>query len=54
MIGFHGSSFRRIATSVQSNALKRPPHTAKEPPIFGASRRIASRPPASAYPFGEL
>ena len=38
---FQGSSFFRSATSVQSKVEKRPPHTAKLPPIFGASRLIA-------------
>lgn len=38
---FHGSSFRRAATSTQSNDEKSPPQTAKEPPTRGASRRIA-------------
>lgn len=38
---FHGSSFLRTATSVQSKVLNRPPHTAKLPPMRGASRRIA-------------
>jgi len=37
---FHGSSFFLIATMVQSNVEKRPPHTAKLPPILGASRRM--------------
>lgn len=31
MIEFHGSSFLRIATKVQSNVEKRPPQTAKLP-----------------------
>lgn len=54
MIGFHGSSFRRTATSAQSNAENNPPHTANDPPILGASRRIASNPPIIAWPRGEL
>ncbi|OUS42810.1 hypothetical protein BE221DRAFT_201678 [Ostreococcus tauri] len=54
MIGFHGSSFRLTATSAQSNAENNPPHTANEPPTRGASRRIASRPPITAKPLGEL
>ena len=40
---FHGSSFLRSATSVQSKVEKSPPHTAKLPPILGASRRMAWR-----------
>ena len=35
-IEFHGSSFRRMATSEQSKVEKRPPHTAKLPPTTGA------------------
>ena len=54
MIGFHGSSFLRAATSAQSNALNSPPQTANEPPIRGASRRIASAALASANPLGAL
>lgn len=38
---FHGSSFLRSATSVQSKVENRPPHTAKLPPMRGASRRMA-------------
>ena len=38
---FQGSSLCRTATSVQSNVENRPPHTAKLPPILGASRLIA-------------
>ncbi len=34
-------TLRRTATSVQSKVEKRPPHTAKLPPILGASRRMA-------------
>ena len=34
-------TLRRTAIRVQSNAEKRPPHTAKEPPMRGASRRTA-------------
>ena len=38
---FQGSSLCRMATSVQSKVENRPPHTAKLPPIRGASRRMA-------------
>lgn len=38
---FQGSSLCRTATSVQSNVENKPPHTAKLPPILGASRLIA-------------
>ena len=34
-------AFRLIATSVQSKVENSPPHTAKLPPIFGASRLMA-------------
>lgn len=37
---FQGSSFFLMATMVQSNVEKSPPHTAKLPPILGASRRM--------------
>lgn len=40
-IEFQGSSFLRSATSVQSKVEKRPPQTAKLPPMRGASRRMA-------------
>lgn len=38
---FHGSSFFRTATSAQSNVENSPPHTAKLPPMRGASRLSA-------------
>lgn len=41
---FQGSSLWRTATSVQSKVEKRPPHTAKLPPIRGASLLIACLP----------
>ena len=40
---FHGSSFLRRATRVQSKVENRPPHTAKLPPMRGASRRMACK-----------
>ena len=49
---FHGSSFLRRATNVQSKVEKRPPQTAKLPPILGASRRIDSMPPRMRAPDG--
>mmetsp|Transcript_31569 Transcript_31569/g.79847 ORF Transcript_31569/g.79847 Transcript_31569/m.79847 type:complete len:205 (+) Transcript_31569:321-935(+) len=49
---FQGSSLRRSATREQSKVLKRPPQTAKEPPMRGASRRTASMPPRSRKPDG--
>ena len=38
-----GHTFLRTATSVQSNALNRPPHTAKLPPRLGAWKRIVCK-----------
>jgi len=49
---FHGSSFCRKYTRVQSNDAKQPPQTAKLPPSRGALILTACVPPSSLSPLG--
>lgn len=51
---FHGSSFFRIPTKMQSNVEKSPPHTAKLPPSLGLSLLIDSSAPFILAPGGEF
>lgn len=53
-IEFHGSSFCRAYTIVQSNAENKPPHTAKLPPTRGAFMNTDCVAPMRREPVGEL
>ena len=51
---FHGSSFFRIPTKMQSKVEKSPPHTAKLPPSLGLSLLMDSSAPFILAPGGEF